>query len=167
MRSLLHVLDNIGDWSGKIISPLLAVIIVILIYEIGMRYIFNAPTNWAHESSQYLFATYALLSGAYTFRHRLHVNMDMVYNRFSPRMKAIVDLFTSLLALCFIVSFLWWGGLTALESVQLREISTTNWGPPLYPVKIMLPLGAALLLLQWLAKFIRDLITAFTPKEET
>jgi TRAP-type C4-dicarboxylate transport system permease small subunit len=129
MQRVLGILDNLGDYSGKIISPLLAAVIVILIYEIGMRYIFNAPTNWAHESSQYLFATYALLSGAYTFRHGLHVNMDMVYNRFSPRMKAIVDLFTSLLALCFIVSFLWWG-LTALESVQLRRL-VTNWGPPL------------------------------------
>ena len=167
MRCLLHVLDNIGDWSGKIISPLLAAVIVILIYEIVMRYVFNTPTNWAHETSQFLFASYALLSGAYTFRHRLHVNMDIIYNRFSPRMKAIVDLLTSFIALCFIISLLWWGGLTAWESVQLRETSTTNWAPPLYPVKLMLPLGAALLLLQWLAKFIRDLITTFTLKEET
>jgi TRAP-type mannitol/chloroaromatic compound transport system permease small subunit len=165
MREVLRIIDSISDWSGKVTSFIIAFLIAGLLYEIVARYVFNNPTIWAHESSQYLFATYAFLAGGYCLRHGLHINMDVVYRRFSPRTKAIVDLFTSWLALGFIISLLWWGGITAWESVRLREVTTTIWAPPLYPFKVTLPLGAALLLLQWVAKFVRDVITAINPRE--
>jgi TRAP-type mannitol/chloroaromatic compound transport system permease small subunit len=167
MQRVVRVLDSITDWSGKIISPVLAVVMGVLAYEIVLRYGFNAPTIWAHETSTYLFAIYVLVAGGYTFRQGLHVKMDIVYVRFSPRGKAIVDLFTSWVPLGFIVTLLWWGGIEAWESAGDLEVSTTVWAPPIYPVKMMVPVGAALLLLQWVAKFIRDLITAFNPEESS
>jgi TRAP-type mannitol/chloroaromatic compound transport system permease small subunit len=156
---ILRIFDAIGDWSGKIAAPLVGIITVVLIFEMSLRYAFNTPTVWVHETTQYLFATYAFVAGAYTFRIGMHVNMDILYRKIPDRTKAAVDLVTSLVALGYIISLLWWGGMDALDSIRDREVSTTVWAPPIYPFKAMLAIGAFLVLLQWLAKFIRDLMT--------
>jgi len=161
----LHVIDNISDWSGKLVSFLIVFMIGLISYEVVLRYIFNAPTIWSHETSLFLYGAYAILAGAYTLRHRWHVNMDIVYARLSQRQRAIVDLLTSALFFVFCIVLLWHGGQFALRSLQLLETTTTPWDPPLYPLKLTIPVAAFLLLLQGLAKFIRDLIIAITGKE--
>ncbi len=159
---IVRIFDTVGEWSGKIVAPIIAILTVVLIFEMTLRYLFNAPTVWVHETTQYLFATYAFIAGAYTFRIGLHVNMDIFYRKFPPRTKAAVDLFTSLVSLGYIIGLLWWGGIEAFESIKVREVSTTVWAPPIYPFRAMIPIGAFLVLLQWLAKFIRDLTTVIT-----
>ncbi len=52
-----------------------------------------------------------------------------------------------------------YGGSLAWESLSIWEHSNSAWGPPLYPVKLMIPVGAFLLLLQGVAKLIRDILT--------
>jgi len=165
MQRVLVVLDGIIYWSGKIITPLLGIIMAVLTYEIVMRYVFNAPTIWAHETSTYVFAIYVLLAGGYTLREGFFVRMDILYVRFPSRAKAIVDLFTSWIALSYILCMLWWGGITAWESLKVWEVSTTVWAPPIYPVKVAITLAAFLLLVEWFVKFIRDLITATNSEE--
>ena len=162
---ILKVLDSIGDWSGKIVAPIVAIITAILAFEMLMRYAFNAPTVWVHETSQYLFVAYAFIAGAYTFRVGLHVKMDIVYRLFPLRMKATTDLFTSLIGLTYILALIWFGGIEAWESIGARETSTTVWAPPIYPFRAMIPIGAFLMLLQWLAQFLRNLIISVTGKE--
>jgi TRAP-type mannitol/chloroaromatic compound transport system permease small subunit len=54
-----------------------------------------------------------------------------------------------------------YGGSLAWESVSIWEHSNSAWGVALYPFKMMIPLGALFLLLQGLAKLIRDILTAF------
>ena len=159
---IVRIFDTVGEWSGKVVAPIIAILTVVLIFEMVMRYAFNAPTVWVHETTQYLFVTYAFIAGAYTFRVGLHVNMDIFYRRFPTRTKAAIDLFTSLVSLGYIIGLLWWGGLEALESIKVWEFSTTVWAPPIYPFKAMIPIGAFLVLLQWLAKFIRDFTTVVT-----
>lgn len=162
MKPLLKTIDAINDWVGKVISFLIVAVVFILVYETVARYAFNAPTTWAHHISWNLTGPFFLLGGAYGLLKKGHVNMDVVYNRFPLRMRAIIDLFTATLFFLFCGMLLWlgieyaWGSLKGLE----------NSGPPLYfplyPVKLTLPIAAFLLLLQGSAKFIRDLIAAVT-----
>ena len=62
-----------------------------------------------------------------------------------------------------IETFSW--DILAWESLSICERSNSAWQPPIYPVKMMIPIGAFLLLLQGIAKLIRDILTLFSGKE--
>jgi TRAP-type mannitol/chloroaromatic compound transport system permease small subunit len=108
--------------------------------------------------SDMLFGTIIIIGGAYTLYHDGHVNMDVIYGRLSIRKKAFLDLVTSFFTFSFLIILIWEGGETAWRSLINLERDSTQWAPPIYPIKLMLPLGAFLLFLQVLAKFIRDFL---------
>lgn len=160
IRSVLNIIDSLNDRFGRLVSLLIVPMFAVVTYEVVMRYGFNNPTDWAFETTQFVFGSYVVLAGAYALLHGSHVNMDIIYGRFSPRAKAVVDLFTSGLFFFFVIVLVWLGIKAGWDSVQLQETSGTPWDPIVYPVRLMIPLAAFLLLLQGAAKFIRDLVVA-------
>jgi TRAP-type mannitol/chloroaromatic compound transport system permease small subunit len=160
MKRFLRIIDTISDWSGKIICLLVIPMIAIIVYDAVARYAFNAPTNWAYETVTFLFAGLGILGGAYVLYRRAHVGMDIIYSRLSPRQQAILDLLTSFFFFLFCSILLWKGAEYAWTSLKLRETTTSAFAPPLYVIKMTIPVGAFLIILQGLAKFIRDLRTA-------
>ena len=164
-KSVLRFIDSMSIWSGKAVSMLVLVMVASLTYEVIMRYAFTAPTIWAHELSTMIFGGYYVMGGAFALYYGTHVNMDLLHRRLSVRKRAIVDVFTSMLFFVFIGVLLWKSAALAVESVQFMEYSSSMWRPPIYPVKVSVPVAAALILLQGLAKFIRDLATVITGKE--
>ena len=165
LRMCLSIIDKVNELVAKIISWAVIIIIGVTVYEVIMRYAFNAPTQWAFEFNYLLHGPYFLLLGAYTFAIRGHVNVDIFYGRFSPRTRAVFDLFTASILFFFIIIMFWFGGKYSLNSVAFRETLSSAWGPPIYPVKLVIPVAAALLILQGVAKFIRDLHIALTGRE--
>ena len=165
IKRLLTIIDRLNDQVGKIVSMLIIFMVLVLVYEVVLRYIFNAPTLWAHETSEYFFGVHFFLGGAYALRHAAHVNVEVIYSRFSPRFRAILDIITSVFFFLICAVLLWKGGAMAWTSLMKMEHTNTVWAPPLYPLKMMVPIGAFLLLLQGLAKFIRDFHIAITRKE--
>lgn len=159
VEHFLSSIDSINEWGGRIFCFLIIPIIGIVVWEVVLRYIFNSPTVWAHETSTFIFGAHFTLGGAYTFLRGGHVNVDIIYGRFSPRTRSIIDLITSTLFFFFCGLMLWKGVEFAWASILEREASNTVWGPPLYPLKTVIPVAAFLLLLQGLAKFIRDFLT--------
>ena len=162
MKRFLSVIDNINDQAGKTISFLVIFVLIVIVIETAARYVFNSPTMWVYETAIFLFAGYDILGGGYVLRHHAHVNMDIIHSRLSPRTKAIVDLITSFFFFLFCGLLLWKGIDFAWRSIEALETTTSAWAPAIYPVKIMIPLGALLILLQGLAKFIRDLTFAIS-----
>jgi len=159
----LHVIDNISEWTGKIVCYLVVVVAFVIMYEVVSRIVFNVPTIWSQKFCSFSFGSYAVLGGAYALHRGLHVKVDIFYARFSPRLKAIIDLITFVLFLAFVVSMFWFGSMLAWNSLKIGELETsTIWKVPVYPFKIIMALGPLLLLLQGVAKFTRDLITAIT-----
>ncbi len=165
MKFLLKSIDAISENVGKWFSFALYGAMVILLYEVTARYLFNAPTTWVHQTSLSIFGFYYFLAGAYVLRHNAHINMDIIYKRFSLRTRAIIDLITAFVFFAMCITLVWHGSLFALRSISILEVDSTPLRAPLYPVKIMLPVGAFLLLLQGLAKFTRDFITAVTGRQ--
>jgi len=165
MYKLIHVINSISLWSGKLLFLLPWVIAAIILWEIILRWVFNHPTAWAHEASQMTFGALAILGGAYALYRRNHINMDLIYGRLSPRSKAILNLIGFLLFLLpFCGVLLWKGWGLANYSFTTQENSISDWGPRLWPIKFTIPLGAFLLLLQGAGNFISDLFTTVTGK---
>jgi len=153
-------MDALSIWSGNIVSVINPVVVFFVVYEIFLRFVFNAPTIWANESTVYLSAIGYLMGGAYALYYRAHVSVDMLYLRFSPRTRAILNVITFFFTLIYLGALVWVGSKYAFESLKIREATGSPWNPPVYPLKIAIPVGSFLLLLQAIANFLRDL--AFT-----
>ncbi len=161
MKKLLvgfaHIVDTVNARLARVLSFLLLALCLLMVYEVVMRYLFNDPSHWAFESSLFIYGGIGILGGGYVLLHGQHVRLDVFYGRLSPRNKAILDLVTVPVFFLVLVVLLWQGGVKAYDSVLIREVTASMWGPPVYPVKIIIVVATFLLLLQGIAKFIRDL----------
>ena len=158
MSCLLQFIDTVNKWIGRAVSFLIVVLTGAVTYEVVARYVFKHPTIWAHETSSMLFGAYILLGGAYTLQVGGHVNMDVVYGRLSGRTKNILDVVTLCIILLLCGVLMWRGGEAAWRSLRMLEHSGSIWNPPVYPIKLVLPLGAFLLFLQGVVKFLREVV---------
>jgi len=168
MQGLQKIIDKITSINvsiGKVVCWLIVALWVIICIEIFMRYIFRMPTIWVHETAGFLLCYTVMLGGAYTLAHGGHVNVDILYGRFTPRGRAILDLFTWLLFYAFIIVLVYKGWHLATLSITRLELSNTFWHPPIYFVKPIVFVGAVLIFFQGLTKTARDLYMAITGKE--
>jgi len=162
VKRFVCLIDSVSKWSGQIIAPLVLVSLAVLIFEITARYFFNAPTKWAHETSTFVFGAQFILGGAYCFYRGSMVSVEILHDRLPIRGRAILDLLLFLAPLAICVVMIWRGGWWFLDSVKINEHTQTVFGPPLYPLRGLIPLAAFLLLMQVVAKFVRDLHIAIT-----
>ncbi|MGC9323310.1 MAG: TRAP transporter small permease subunit [Desulfomonilia bacterium] len=165
LRKIVFTIDKINEWVAKILSFVIILITIATVYEVVMRYFFDSPTIWAFEFNYLLYGPYFLLAGAYTLAIGKHVNVDILYGRLSPRRRAIVDLITAPAFFFFIYTMLVYGWRFAWNSILVRETLSSAWAPPVYPIKLCIPIAAGLILLQGIAKFIRDFHLAVTNRE--
>ncbi len=162
MKGFVEVVGQISEISGKVVSFLVILLTGVILYEISARYMFKSPTIWAHEVAQMIYGAYVILLGAYAFQKGVHVNVELLYRKFSPRARAVIDLFTWLLFYFFCGLILVKGWEMAWESFQLGETEPTSFAPVVWPIKLTIPVGAFLILLRGLAKFVQDLQVAIT-----
>jgi len=151
--------------AGSIFSLLILAITAITINEVISRYVFNHPWIWSWDINIQLASAFAVFAGGYTLLTKGHVMVDIIVLRASPRTRAIIDLITGVLFLGICVLLVWKGGEAGWRSFVTREALTSLWEPPVYILKMAIPVAVFLLLLQGLAKFIRDLKIAMGQPE--
>jgi TRAP-type mannitol/chloroaromatic compound transport system permease small subunit len=166
LRRILKVIDLANEKLAWIDCYVLLIAMILVPYEVVMRYLFNNPTSWSMEMTQFLFCTMVALGGGWNLLTGSHVNVDIIYNRFGTRTRAIISILTSLILFTFLFFVFRQNLLAAMQSLAWRETSASGWNPPLYPIKFIIPLGALLLLLQSIAMFVRYIIQALTGVEE-
>ena len=167
----LHMHTRITDaleWlnirAGEFVAYWAVISVFAYYYEVIARFVFNSPTNWVHESMFLMYGMQYMLCGAYAYREDQHVRVDVFYVKLSPRGKAIADIITSVFFFIFMITLLWTGGRFALDAVNNHEVSFTEWGVQYWVVKLTMPIGAALMVLQGLSKLIKDIIFVASPR---
>ncbi len=161
------VIEKISRWAGEGAKFILPLVGLILVFEVCARYVFGKPTVWAHEASQHLFGVAFILGGAYAYIYGSHVNVDLIVRRFSPRVQAGIYAVTFLLFALYFIVMLRFSIPIAIDSWERHEVTMSVWGPPYYPLKTAVPVGALLILLQGTAKFLRDLYFVISGREVT
>lgn len=159
MRKIFRVIDGISEWSGKIVSFVIYAGIIMLVFEVVARYFFNSPTIWAHGYSQRLFGSYFVLIGAYTLLKGFHVRIDLIYQRFSIRIRALLDILNYTMLLLWTTVLVYEGLNFFMYSWSIKETDMSALRHPVYPVKFLLLLGVSLIFLQGLSKFAMSVIT--------
>ena len=163
----LATIDKISEGSAKAFSWLFLVASLITVYATAMRYGFGDPVVWGLELSLWLLIATYFLSGGIATKLRTHIRLDALYTRWSPRKKAMIDVFLTgpfLFIFCSVI--LWQGGKWAWQAIVTGERTYSLWAAPYWPVKITIPMGALVVLLQGIAEFVRDL-RVFRGKSES
>jgi TRAP-type mannitol/chloroaromatic compound transport system permease small subunit len=151
-------IDRVSTAAGQYVAWWALIAVFAYYYEVIGRFLFNSPTIWVHESTFLMFGMQYMLSGAFAYREDQHVRDDVIYAKFSPRGKAIADIITSVFFFIFVGTMFWTGARFAMDAVQVGEHSFTEWGIQYWPVKLAIPIGAALLLLQGVSKLLKDIM---------
>ncbi|WP_372957671.1 TRAP transporter small permease subunit [Marinobacter sp.] len=154
-------ITRLNDVIGRCFSFLVIFMFLFLLMEVGFRYVLGSPLAWTSEMTQYLFGIYSIMAGGYLLAHNGHVNVDLFYNKFSVRGRAFIDLFTSIIFFIFILALLYFAYDMAQESIGMWQTSNSSWNPPIWPVKLFMPIAAFLVLLQGIVKLLQDIAIAF------
>jgi len=159
LNKVLNTIDSISEKSGQIAKWFLPACLAVVFYDVAARYLFDAATIWAYDMAYFFYAANFLLAGAYVLRHHSHIRVDLIYNRFSLRGKAIADVcFYIVITIPLIAIVTYASILFAIDSWMCWETSMyTVWHPPVYPIKTVIAIAYILLLLQAIADFIRYL----------
>jgi TRAP-type mannitol/chloroaromatic compound transport system permease small subunit len=153
-RGIDALTEKIGHYAALLNVPLIAVIV----YEVVMRYLFNAPTLWAFEVTNFLFGVNFMLGFAYAHKYGGHVAVDVFEARLSPGPRTKLRILTN--ALFFLPTttiFAVGSVIYAASSWADWEKNSTSWAPALYPYKTLMALGFVALLLQGVSKLVADL----------
>ena len=166
MRNFGKIIDRISEYIAVLNSYLIFVLMLLVPFEVTMRYVFRSPTIWSSEITQYILCALIAFGGAFTACADKHVNVDIVYGLFRPRAKAVINLFTYLVLFFFLILLIWksWG--VAARSLAWGETSSSSFNPPVWPIKFFIPIGAILLLLQAIVTYMRNIIQALTGESE-
>jgi len=157
LRKLLSIIDSISEWTGKIFSFVTLALMIVVVYDVAMRYIINRPTEWGLEMNGFLLLAITFLGGGYALLNDAHVKLDVIQDRLPPRGRAMVDLVTYLVFFLVCIVLLQYGSQVAWDSLRSNTKTPSMWGPPMWPSQMLIPIGAVLIGLQGLAKWIRDL----------
>jgi TRAP-type mannitol/chloroaromatic compound transport system permease small subunit len=164
--SFAKKIDGISAWTGRLFAWLVIPLTVLIVYEVFTRRFLNAPTIWTFELSNFLYGAHFMLVAAYGLLNKSHVCIDLFVMRGSKRTAVILDLFCYfLLFFPFIIVILYHGFVFAKDSWASWETSWSVWGPPLYPIKTVIPVTAFLLLIQGISEVIKKVILLKTGEE--
>src|SRR5688572_13705292 len=158
-----RTMGRINDAIGTMLRWLAVAMVLLGAYNALARYItpkvgFALSSNALNEAQWYLFTLIFLLGSAYALRHDVHIRVDVVYGRLSAKAKAWVDIAGTVLFLIpFSVLMIWVSYTPIVNSWRLRETSPDPGGLPRYPIKAIVLLSFALLMLQGFAMIVERL----------
>lgn len=164
MRLIQRVYNGVGllsEWSGRIVSFVVAILVLSIVYDVFARYLFNAPTIWSYTLSYMLGASIIAMGMCYVYYHHANVRIDIIYSRLPPKGKLIIDICLTIVfffPLVLMFTKVW--AQDTWQSYVLKEVASESiWYPPLWPFKLVVTIGFVLLLLQGIATFLKDVIS--------
>lgn len=166
VKRILKGMDSISEWSGRIFVWLVIPLTVIVAFEVISRRFFDSPHIWSTEVIDYIYGPHFMLVAAYTLLYKAHVRIDVIYERFSPRTRGILDIITYLIFFFpFAGIILYQGTIYAYTSWSIGETSESAALRVVPLIKTVIPITIALLINQGLATFIRAIVQTIRGEE--
>ncbi|HRM75799.1 MAG TPA: TRAP transporter small permease subunit [Paracoccus sp. (in: a-proteobacteria)] len=154
--SYVRGVEAVNYRLGRFAMYLLFVIMAILLWS-SITKTFKLPSLWTLEMAQFTLVAYYLLGAPYSMQLGANVRMDLLYARMPLRRQAMWDIFT-IFCLMFYLGVMLWGAVDSTAySFQINERAPSAWRPPLWPIKLIITVSFALMILQAIAHLIRDI----------
>ncbi len=156
LLTLSRVIDALNEKFGVVANYLVLIACVVSAGNAASRYAFSASSNAWLEVQWYMFAAMVLFGAPYTLKVNEHVRVDLFYGMMSERTRLWIDIVGALLFLlpiCLILIYFTWPWF--VQSWEVGETSSNAGGLIRWPVKLMLPVGFALMALQGVSELIK------------
>ena len=163
IRFYIHGVGRVSEFVGEGAMYLLLAMMGILLYSI-ITNAMHRPVIWVMEMAQFTMAAYYILGGASSLKHGIHVRMDFLYERWKPRTKAVVDVFTVFFLLFYLYVMVKGGWDSSAFALEFDQRNHSVWKPPMAPIKIIMTSGMALMLMQAVAELLKDFCRAIGRK---
>jgi TRAP-type mannitol/chloroaromatic compound transport system permease small subunit len=154
--SLSRAIDKLNERIAGAVSWALLIAVIICTGNALVRYMFKMSSNSWLEIQWYLFAAVFMLASAHTLKRDEHVRIDVITSHFSKRTQVWIDLVGYMLFLlpaCLLI--IYYGIPFARYSIKTAEMSSSAGGLIVWPVKLLVPVGFGLLLLQGISEVIK------------
>jgi len=160
-------IDAFTTKQGEVTSMLIIPLLVVVLYEVLMRYGLNKPTTWGFEVTAFLYGMHYMFGVSYTDVKNGHVRVDIFTSLAPKKVQAMISALTTLvLFLPVMICMTIWSGKFAWYSIQGLERNSTSWAPVIYPYKSIMALCFLFLLLQGISNLIKDLNVVFGKDEK-
>ncbi|MBT3505660.1 MAG: TRAP transporter small permease subunit [Piscirickettsiaceae bacterium] len=162
IKTIINGIDTFNEWIGKASAWLVLIMVLLICYDVAMRYFFNQGSVALQELQWHLFALIFLMGGAYTLKHDGHVRVDLIHqSRFlSDRHRALINIFGILFFLmpfCILVLTTTWPFVE--NAFYYKEGSPDPGGlPHRYLLKGSILIAFGLIILQGIAELLRNML---------
>jgi TRAP-type mannitol/chloroaromatic compound transport system permease small subunit len=159
VKALLTLSRHIDALTERIGKSAIWIVLIVALVSAGnavMRHTFNVSSNAFLEIQWYLFGLIFLLCSGYTLLHNEHVRIDLLSNRLSKRGRTWIDIFGILfflMPMAVITMTLSWP--VFIHAIESGEMSNSPGGLIVWPARLMIPVGFALLILQGVSELIK------------
>ena len=164
LLKIISIIDAFTECTGKFISIFVIILVLLVGYDVSMRYLFNSGSIAIQELEWHLFSIILLLGSAYTLKHDEHVRLDIFYSSklINDKVRIWLDVLGTLLILlpfCLLIIVSAWPFVT--QAYIHNEISPDPGGlPARWLIKAAIPLGFFFLLIQGIAEALKKLLIA-------
>lgn len=161
MKSAIEIYGKILDAVTKIVAVIAGILILMpalmVFYEVVMRGLFNAPTEWSIELSVYCVLIAGFLGMSVTCAAGKHIHVDIVVGSLSPRTRCFIEVFTTCVGIFFCAVFVMESFDMAILSLEMDNTSPSTLRTPMWIPQMALPIGMGLLLLQFVRTLLVDI----------
>ena len=162
MKLSIFWIDTMSLWVGRIVCLLTLPLILIVVYEVFMRYVFVAPTIWVYDISRMMYGALFMLGAGYALSKGIHIRADFIYRNFPVKAQGMVDATLYLIfyfpgMVAFLLTSLDFAGLAWF---RMEKGMDTAWMPYIAPIKSALPLGIVFLLIQGVSELLKSIYAA-------
>jgi TRAP-type mannitol/chloroaromatic compound transport system permease small subunit len=156
LLKMSRMIDAVNDRFGVVAIWLVLISCLVSTGNAISRYAFSISSNAWLEVQWYMFAAMVFLGGPFTLKINEHVRVDLLYATVSERTRIWIDIVGGvlfLLPICIILIYFTWPYF--LDSWRINESSSNAGGLIRWPVKLLMPVGFALMALQGLSEIIK------------
>lgn len=159
MTKLMQSISTVNEKIGSGARWLMVVLMVVVCFDVLMRYLFNAPTVWAFELAQILGSTAYLLSWGEVERVNMHLRVDVFYIKCSPRWQALINTLGTVIAWYPVyIVYMITGGKWAIRAWRINEVMVESyWYPPAGPTRTLILVGLTLACAQITVSLIKNI----------
>ncbi len=157
MEKFMKGINKITSAGGILGGILFGAMALETFYSVLMRYVFRSPAFWTEEVTRYLLTWGTMSAMAFAMMKRRHIRTRVVLDRVSPKTRAILELFTDVVALILLVVFIWTSTNLTVNTLLIGKKSITTLRFPLWIPQIALPIGGIFFFLQFVEKLLEDI----------
>lgn len=167
LNAITKGIDFLIEKQGQLTSFLIVPLLFIVLYEVLMRYAFNAPTVWGFEATAFAYGMHYMLGLSFMENVEGHVRVDIVTGRLPRRVQAVVMIAGYLIIFLPVYGLMTWGAIKFAHSATItNELNSTSWAPRIWPYKIVMAVSFLFLVLQGLSTMLKQ-VQLLTGKSES